>query len=260
MPRVGTVNYHVHKAERQAFEIDAGGIVGKLVSPELATTKVPLHDTRLGEASVSFERDGIAFAGLPSSVTDFDWKGWQSIYDEELSDFLESNLGAKEVVIFDHTVREDDPNSDRKPARNVHSDYSADGAKKRLVDILGEKRARQWATGHYAFINIWRPVRNPINSAPLAFLKPASVAPDDWILIDLIYPDRRGQIFGLAANEAHQWVYQSKMTPDEIAYFNIYDNQGLPSVGHSAVDMVEDPTIHTIRTSIESRTLIRYDG
>ena len=63
---------------------------------------------------------------------------------------------------------------------------------------------------------------------------------------------------GLAANPAHKWIYLSRMTPDEVAYFNIYDNSGRPSIGHSALDMVEDPNIHTARQSIESRTLVRY--
>lgn len=85
-----------------------------------------------------------------------------------------------------------------------------------------------------------------------------SVKPEDWILIDLIYPDRRGHILGLAASGQHEWVYQSKMTPDEVAFFNIYDNRDLPSVAHSAIDMVEDPAVTTIRRSIESRTLVRY--
>jgi hypothetical protein len=140
----------------------------------------------------------------------------------------------------------------------VHSDYSAEGAENRLVDILGAEQAAEWAKGHYAFINIWRPVGAPINSAPLGFVRPSTVAPEDWILIDLIYPDRRGHIMGLAANDNHQWVYQSKMTPDEVVIFNIYDNRNRASVGHSAIDLTEDDTITTIRKSIESRTLVRY--
>jgi len=89
-------------------------------------------------------------------------------------------------------------------------------------------------------------------------VRPSSVEDTDWILIDLIYPDRVGHIMGLAANERHEWLYQAKMTPDEVALFNIYDNRGLPSIGHSALDMVEDNTVHSIRKSIESRTLVRY--
>ena len=63
---------------------------------------------------------------------------------------------------------------------------------------------------------------------------------------------------GLVANEDHEWVYRSEMRPDEVAFFNIYDNRGLPSVAHSALDMIENPAVTTIRQSIESRTLVRY--
>lgn len=252
----GTVNYLIHKPERQAFHLDPGGVVGKLISPELAETRVALTDLR-GE-TVDFARDSVGFAHHPSDVSTFDEPGWQATYDAELTAFLTREIGAKEVVIFDHTVREDDPNSDRRPARNVHSDYSQQGAEKRLIDLLGAEKAAEWAEGRYGFINLWRPVDNPINSAPLGFVRPSTVAQEDWILIDLIYPDRRGSIMGLAANPDHEWIYWPRMTPDEMAFFNIYDNRGLPSIAHSAVDLTEDPSITTIRKSIESRTLVRY--
>jgi hypothetical protein len=115
MTRTGTVNYHVHKPERQAFEIDAGGVVGRLISPDLVATLVAVNDVRSGGARVAFEKD------------------WQKTYDAELAKLLTSQLGAKEVVIFDRTLREDNPSSARKPARNVHSDYSVEGAQRRLV-------------------------------------------------------------------------------------------------------------------------------
>ncbi len=258
MTRIGTVNYHVHKPGRQAFEIDAGGVVGCLVSPELVATPVPVHDMRAGAVGVEFATDGVAMQTASSAIRDFSKPGWQEVYDAELSDLLARTLGAQETVVFDHTVRTDDPNSDRKPARNVHSDYSPEGARQRLIDILGPDRAAQWSKGHYGFINVWRPVGAPINSAPLGFVRPASVAAKDWIDIDLIYPDRRGHILGLAANTAHEWIYQSAMTPDEVAIFNIYDNDGLASVAHSAIDLVEDPSVTRVRQSIESRTLVRY--
>lgn len=259
MHRHGHVNYHVHKPQRQAFHIDANGTVGNLISPELAKTQIALNDVRSDAVSASFLHDSVAFAQAPTRVHSFaEGADWQTTYDAELTRFLNHEIGAKEVIVFDHTVRTDDPHSGRKPARNVHSDYSPDGAKQRLRDILGPDKAADWAKGHYAFINVWRPVGNPINSAPLGFLRPSSVPKDDWLLLDLIYPDRKGQIMGIVGNPAHEWIYQSKMTPDEVAYFNIYDNQGLPSIAHSAVDLVEDDTIKTIRQSIESRTLVRY--
>ncbi len=258
MTGTATVNYHVHKDERQAFELDAGGIIGNLISPELAPTKVRLNDVRLSMHTPQFAQDAVEFAKFPTAVAGFDGDAWRSTYDGELTQLLTDRLGASEVVIFDHTVRVDDPDATRKPARNVHSDYSEAGAQQRLVDLLGAEKAAEWSKGHFAFINVWRPVEDPINSAPLGFIRPSSVDSEDWILLDLIYPDRKGQIMGLVGNDHHEWLYQSKMTPDEVAYFNIYDNQGLPSIAHSALDMIEDPTVTTIRKSIESRTLVRY--
>jgi len=258
MARTATVNYHVHKNTRQAFELDAGGIAGNLVAPDLARTDVPLSDVRAAAQPMRFAEDAVEFASVPSAIADFSDDGWQDTYDAELTVLLTERLGAREVVIFDHTVRVDDPEATRKPARNVHSDYSVDGAKQRLIDLLGTDRAAEWIEGHYAFINVWRPVETPVNSAPLGFVRPSSVTPADWILLDLIYPDRRGQIMGLVGNPKHDWLYRSRMTPDEVAFFNIYDNRGLPSIAHSALDMIEDPSVTTIRKSIESRTLVRY--
>ena len=258
MSRTAMVNYHVQSSERQAYYIDAGGIEGNVISPEHAVTEVELHDARDGTA-VSFERDGVGFFHAPTCVSvQASRDGWQEAYNRELTALLVRQLGVKEVEVFDHTVRVDDPNAIRKPARNVHSDYSPEGARQRLRDILGDKKVQTWTQGHYGFINVWRPVGHPINSAPLGFVRPSSVADEDWVLIDLIYPNRRGHIMGLVASPDHEWIYQSSMTPDEVVLFNIYDNRGKPSVGHSALDMIENPAVKTPRQSIESRTLVRY--
>ncbi|MEM9277604.1 MAG: CmcJ/NvfI family oxidoreductase [Pseudomonadota bacterium] len=259
MTRTATVNYHVHKQERQAFHLDADGITGNLISPELYSVDVAVMDARSGNDLISFSTDSVAFVQSPTSVKiSREEDSWREAYDIELSRLLEEQLNAKDIVIFDHTIRVDDVNAVRPPARNVHSDYSEDGAKQRLIDILGADKAEEWSKGHYAFINVWRPIEDTINSAPLGFIRPSSLDEEDWVSLDLIYPDRKGQIMGIVANPKHQWVYQSKMTPDEVAIFNIYDNDGLPSVAHSALDMIEDININTIRKSLESRTLIRF--
>ncbi|MEM1075762.1 MAG: CmcJ/NvfI family oxidoreductase [Pseudomonadota bacterium] len=258
MTQTAKVNYHVHSDARQAYHIDVDGVAGAIMSPKHVVTDVTVLDTR-GAADVSFLDDSVAFYIEPTAIKEFaSREDWQPVYDCELTELLRREIGAQEVIVFDHTVRVDDPNSERKPARNVHSDYSSEGAKNRLVDILGETRAAEWARGHYAFINVWRPVDAPINSAPLGFVRPSSVPDDDWILIDLIYPERKGHIMGLVANPSHEWLYRSRMTPDEVAVFNIYDSAGAPSIAHSALDMAEDPSATVPRKSIESRTLIRY--
>ncbi|TDF37483.1 hypothetical protein EYS14_15145 [Alteromonadaceae bacterium M269] len=259
MSNIAVVNYHLHCDKQQAYHIDAGGEVGRLLSPELVPVQVDIRDAREEEINLSFSEDSVVFVSVASSANPTtNSEGWKCAYNDELDRVLKFELQAKEVIIFDHTIRIDDPNSNRKPARNVHSDYSRSGAQNRLIDLLGEEKASEWEKQHYAFVNVWRPVDNPILSAPLGFVRPRSVNPQDWLTIKLIYPDREGQIMGLVANEDHEWIYQSQMTPEEVAIFNIYDNQGQPSVAHSALDLVEDKAKNVIRKSLESRTLILY--
>jgi len=261
MTITATVNYHIHKPERQAFVLDANGIAGNFISPELQRTQVSVVDVRTEQTETTFESSSVGFATLQTDVDVLDDASiWQPVYEAEIENLLKSKLGLEEVIVFDHTVRIDDDLSDRKPACNVHSDYSPEGARQRLIDLLGKTRAANWASMHYAFINVWRPVEIAINSSPLGFILPSSVKQEDWILLDLVYPDRYGQIMGLAANPEHEWIYRSKMNPEEVAYFNIFDNQGQPSISHSAMDMIENRQVHTIRKSIESRTLVRYSN
>lgn len=254
-----SVNYHVKKNSLQAFEFDVDGVVGNLVSPELVETKITVADLRGSDERTLFNRDGIEFLDHASAINDFEHgEDWSAVYDQELSELLKSRIGAKEVIVFDHTVRIDDPQAARRPARNVHNDYNEKGAEQRLIDLVGEERAQEFKQAGYGFVNVWRPVQNVIKSSPLGFIRPQSTKAGDWIDIGLIYPDRFGQILGVAANENHEWFYRSDMTPDEIVVFNIYDNRGRPHLAHSALDLPSDKAAVTPRKSIESRTLVRY--
>ena len=157
MTQTAPVSYHVHQPAQQAYALDAGGIVGNLIAPELAPTQIAITDVRSAAVAPRFEDASVGFAAFPTEVEAFDTnQDWQPAYDAELRQLLADKVGAQEVVVFDHTVRVDDPEAVRKPARNVHSDYSVDGAKQRLIDILGDDKAGEWRKGHYAFINVDR--------------------------------------------------------------------------------------------------------
>lgn len=259
MQITAAVNYHVKKDAPQAFEFDADGIIGNLVAPELVTTNIKVTDLRNSHRKLNFHRDGIARITAPSAIKSFvGSSAWQEAYNAELSGLLKAEAGAKEVIIFDHTVRIDDPEAPRRPARNVHNDYNKAGAEKRLIDLVGEERAKEFHESGYSFVNVWRPIENVIKSSPLGFIRPKSMAPDDWMDIGLIYPDRLGQILGVAANPAHEWFYWSYMSPNEVIIFNIYDSHGRPHLAHSALDLPTDINAEIPRKSIESRTLISH--
>ncbi|MEL7109792.1 MAG: CmcJ/NvfI family oxidoreductase [Pseudomonadota bacterium] len=254
-----SVNYHVRKDHPQAFEFDVDGIIGNLVSPELVTTPIEVQDLRGEMRPNQFDEDGLVFVEQPSAITNFsDHASWQSTYEQELTRLLTAEIGAEEVIIFDHTVRIDDVKAARRPARNVHNDYNKAGAEQRLIDIVGDDRAAEFHQAGYGFVNVWRPIEHVIQSSPLGFIRPALMTPDDWMDIGLIYPNRFGQILGVAANPAHEWFFLSDMTPEEAVIFNIYDSTGRPHLAHSALDLPGDADVIVPRKSIESRTLIRY--
>lgn len=259
MKHSATVNYHIKKGIPQSFEFDVDGIEGNLVSPELTACDIQVTDLRGMENRVSFDTDSLTFAQMASRVQEFDDEQlWQETYNGELTALLRSEIGATEVIVFDHTVRIDDGDATRRPARNVHTDYSQAGAEQRLTDIVGAERAAEFMQGSFGFVNVWRPIERPISSSPLGFIRPSSMHADDWMNIELVYPDRYGQILGVAENPEHEWLYFSAMTPQEAVIFNIYDNRGRPFLAHSALDMEGSIDSRTPRKSIESRTLVRY--
>ena len=259
MQTPGRVNYHVHADHPQRFELDPDGHEGTLIAPELALTDITVHDVRTLPTPLSFRDDGLGFTSLPTAAGDLTdpAQPWRALYDRELDAFLRETLHATEVRVFDHTLRVDDPDAIRRPARNVHGDYSFEGGCQRLIDLLGADEAAAWERGHYAFINVWRPVGDIIRSAPLGFVRPRSVASTDWVSIDLTYPDRTGHILGLVANPDHTWIYRANMDPSEVAFFVTHDNRGGPVVPHSAFDL-RQPGAPQIRRSLESRTLVRF--
>ena len=259
MQTKATVNYHIRSDAPQAFRFDVDGIIGNLISPELVNTPVSVQDVRDGKLQINFDTDGIIFTNATTQVSNFlTDANWKDKYDEELRSLLINHIGAKEVIVFDHTVRIDDPDATRRPARNVHNDYSGAGAEQRLIDLVGEEKAQDFREGSYGYVNVWRPIEHKIVSSPLGFIHPRSMRADHWMDIGLIYPDRLGQILGVAANENHEWFYMSEMTPNEVAIFNIYDNKGRPHLAHSTLDLPGDAKVTVPRKSIESRSLVRY--
>lgn len=264
MNLTANVNYHIQKNEPQAFKFDVNGIEGNIVTPELVTSEVSISDLRHSSRAKNFDDDGITFIESGSNIVSFqEADKWQDEYESEIEALLKRQIDAKEVIVFDHTVRVDDPNAPRKPVRNVHNDYSKAGALERLVDLVGKDRAKEYRDGHFAFVNVWRPIGSVVNSAPLGFIEPSTISPKDWIKIELHYPKRKGQILGVTPNTDHKWFYKSNMTPEEVVIFNTFDNQGRPSLAHSALDVVN--TFHQewlrtkrVRKSIETRSLVRY--
>ena len=69
-------------------------------------------------------------------------------------------------------------------------------------------------------LNVWRPIRGPVERSPLALADASSVRFEDLIATDQVFPDRVGEIYSVAYNPAQRWFYFPDMSRDEVVLIN----------------------------------------
>ena len=248
--------YHVDDIKKQQIIIDANQKKGNILFPKLVSKAINIEDVRQRPEALTFKSQWIEFFEYPTSVTQFEDQNFKDSYNKELTNLLKTKIQAKQIIVFDHTIRED-TTTVRPPARHAHVDYTQKSAEEQIRKYVDKDEQQEWLQGHYAIINTWRPIQNKVESAPIGFVLPHSMKNNDLIKIDLVYPDRLGEVMGALYNQTHQWVYLSEMKPNEIVVFNMFDNQGARPVIHSAFDL-EQTKSGSIRKSIESRILVKF--
>jgi hypothetical protein len=96
----------------------------------------------------------------------------------------------------------------------VHVDHTEASGPQRVRDFFGSE-AEELLRGRVQVINLWRPIRGPLQDAPLAVADARSIAPGDLVATDLVYRDRVGEIYYVRYNPEHRWFYVPDMMPDE---------------------------------------------
>ncbi|MDA9433403.1 CmcJ/NvfI family oxidoreductase [Bradyrhizobium sp. CCBAU 51627] len=227
---------------------------------------VPIFDARLIAQNFSLDREGFALVRHPIRVKDFyNDAEIRSVYYPAVEAFLRATLKADRVVIFDHTVRKRVEGAadirgagPRQPATRVHVDQTAVSGANRVREHLPDE-ADELLKGRVQVINLWRPIRGPLQDSPLAMADGTTVAPEDLVASDLIYPNRRGETYSVKYNPDHRWFYFPEMTRDEALLIKCYDSatDGRTRFGpHTAfVDPTTPPDAQP-RESIEVRTLV----
>jgi hypothetical protein len=142
----------------------------------------------------------------------------------------------------------------------VHVDYTEQSGPQRVKDLLGEEEAARLAAGGARIIqiNVWRPIRGPVERSPLALADAASVRAEDLIATDQVFPDRVGEIYHLAYHPGQRWYYAPLITPDEVLLIKGYDSltDRARFTPHGAFDLPGTPEGAPPRESIEVRTLV----
>jgi hypothetical protein len=225
--------------------------------------RVVLHNGRLHADRFALEREGFRFVEHDTQVTDFyDEDEIRRVYYPEMEALVKAESGAARVVVFDHTLRTADDElretaKIREVVRRVHNDYTEWSAPQRVRTLLPEK-ADQLLQRRFAIVQVWRPIRRPVESWPLAIADAQTLSPSDMVVTERRYPDRIGQTSAITYNPAHRWYWFPHMRPGEALVFKVYDSLKDGRARFTAHTSFEDPTSppHARpRESIEIRTL-----
>jgi hypothetical protein len=229
---------------------------------------VAIHDVRPLVGALSLDHEGFELHQHETAVGDLhDDDAIENVYYPEIDALLRSVTGATRVVIFDATRRSDGgagaENRDglRGPASRVHVDYTEKSGPQRVKDLLGEAEAARLAASGARIIqiNVWRPIRGPVERSPLALADASSVRAEDLIATDQVFPDRVGEIYHLAHHPVQRWYYAPLMTPDEVLLIKGWDSQDdgrARFTPHGAFDLPDTPKNAAPRESIEVRSLV----
>jgi len=228
--------------------------------------RVPIFDGRAIANTFSLDREGFQLVRHPTAVKDFyDEAQIKRIYYPAVEAFLRATLKADRVLIFDHTVRRRVEGAadirgagPRQPATRVHVDQTVTSGANRVHEHLPDE-ADELLKGRVQVINLWRPIRGPVRDAPLAMADGSTVAADDLVASDLIYPNRNGETYSVKYNSNHRWFYFPEMTVDEAILLKCYDSatDGRTRFGpHTAFVDPTTPAGTPPRESIKLRTLV----
>ena len=239
--------------------------------PQRNTTQVKhtmaIQNAREHLDEISLDKQGITFTQHETAVENFyDAEEVKAVYYPEVVELIKKMTGAEKVHVFDHNVRcapmcARGENGAREPVKFAHNDYTLQSGPQRVRDLLPAEEAEERLQHRFAVINVWRPIRGPVQDAPLAVCDAASMTQDDFNETDLKYEDRTGEVYSVSHNPNHRWFYFPQMERNEAMLLKCYDSATDGRARFTAHSAFEDPTSPSdapARESIETRTLVFF--
>ena len=230
---------------------------------------VDVHDARQLDPPPTLDREGFDLVHLETRAGNlYDPDEVREIYYAEVEDLVKRATGASRVLVFDHNVRNADKNAAgedgaQSPVKLVHCDYTVKSGPQRVRDLLPADEAEARLEKRYGSINVWRPIRGPVETKPLVICGYESIDDEDLVAAERHYPDGRvGGIYYLVHNPKQRWYYFPRMERDEVVLLKCFDSltDGTARwTAHGSFDDPNSPPDATPRESIEIRTLMFCD-
>ena len=258
-----TLNYIVNTGEKIFTQTGGPGSTDVRSGGAQDPHRVIIRNGRLSARDFALERDGFRFVRHDTQVGNFfDEAEVKRVYYPEMEALVKAESGAKRVVVFDHTLRtadqaEREARKIREVVPRVHNDYTEWSGPQRVRDLLpGE--ADDLLRRRFAIIQVWRPIRHPVETFPLAICDARTLSADDLVVAEHIYPNRVGQTYAITYNPEHVWYFFPRMRREEAIVFKVFDSEKDGRARFTAHTAFDDPTAPPDarpRESIEIRTL-----
>ncbi|HZC45106.1 MAG TPA: CmcJ/NvfI family oxidoreductase [Candidatus Acidoferrum sp.] len=226
---------------------------------------VSIHNARAINNELSLDRQGFAITRQNTAVENFyDPEEVRRVYYPEVERLVREFTGAVKVHVFDHNVRSRPmakrrENGAQEPVKVAHNDYTLKSGPQRVRDLLPDQ-ADALLENRFAVINVWRPIRGPVQESPLAVCDAQSMMQEDFVKHVLKYRDRDGEVYSVAYNPNHRWYYVPNQQKEEVLLLKCYDSDGRRSrfTAHSAFEDPTSPPDAAPRESVEVRTLVFF--
>lgn len=258
----GVLTFAVDTGEKIINETMGAGDMSRRRTGVVEKKATKIRNGRSLRDTFDLETQGFEFLDHRSEMADFfDAKELKSIYYKEVEALVKQRTGASRVHVFDHTLRSGDEATRntklvREPVARVHNDYTDWSGPNRVRDLLPEE-SDDLLSRRFAIVQVWRAIRNPIESDPLAICDARTIAAKDLLVSERRYPNRIGQTYQVAHNPGQDWYYFPKMTRDEALVFKVFDSATDGRARFTAHSAFSDPASSEKafpRESIEMRT------
>jgi hypothetical protein len=258
-----TLNYIIETGEQIFTQTTTPGSVDVRSGGQQDPRHVTIHNGRPYTDRFVLEQHGFRFVRHDTKVANFfNEKEVRQIYYPEVQALVKAESGASRVVVFDHTLRtaDDDLREARKIREvvpRVHNDYTEWSGPQSVIELMPND-ANALLHPRSAIVQVWRPIRHPVETFPLAICDARSVSSDDLVVSERRYPNRVGQTYAIKYNRNHRWYWFPRMRRDEALVFKVYDSlkDGRARwTAHTAFDDPSSPPNARPRESIEIRTL-----
>jgi hypothetical protein len=208
--------------------------------------RVVIHNGRPHTSEFALERDGFRFIRHDTRMSDFyDEDEIRRVYYAEMDELIKAETGCKRVHVFDHTLRTADDEireskKIREVVRRVHNDYTEKSGPQRVHDLLPAE-ADELLKRRFAIIQVWRPIRYPVETYPLAIADARSLSPQNLVISERRAADRIGQTYAITYNPAQQWYWFPQMRREEALVFKTYESMTDGRARWTAHTAFEDP-------------------